>query len=60
MNDKDKKAFLEDFEKGDISKKMDMWFYAIEQQERWDEVMDQMSKIARINILKQEQVKTKK
>jgi len=54
MDDNDVKVFLEDFKKADVSQKMDMWFYAIDQQAIWDEIMDEMSKIARINILKQQ------
>jgi len=54
MDDNDVKVFLEDFKKADVSKKMDMWFYAIDQQAIWDEIMDEMSTIARINILKQQ------
>jgi len=53
MNDEDVKKFLEDFKKADIQKKMDMWFYALEQIDIWDEIMDQMSKIARIQLMKQ-------
>ena len=59
MDENDKKAFLEDFKEADISKKVDMWFFAIDQQALWDETMDEMSKIARINILKQQKA-TKK
>lgn len=53
MNEDDKKAFLEDFKKGDIQKKLDMWFYAIEQEGLWEEIMDDMSKLARIQMIKQ-------
>lgn len=53
MNEDDKKAFLEDFKKADIPKKMDMWFFAIEQESLWEEIMDEMSKIARIQIMKE-------
>lgn len=53
MNEKDVKAFLEDFKKADIEKKMDMWFYAMEQEALWDEIMDEMSKIARIAQFKE-------
>ena len=52
MNDEDVKAFLEDFKKVDIQKKMDMWFYALEQEAIWDDIMDQMSKLARIQMMK--------
>lgn len=53
MNEKDVKAFLEDFKKADIEKKMDMWFYAMEQEALWDEIMDEMSKIARVSQFKE-------
>ena len=52
MNEDDVKAFLEDFKKGDVQKKMDMWFYALEQEALWDEIMEQMSKLARIQLMK--------
>lgn len=53
MNEKDVKAFLEDFKKADIEIKIDMWFYAMEQEALWDEIMDEMSKIARIAQFKE-------
>ena len=52
MNEDDVKAYLEDFKKADINKKLDMWFYAMEQEALWDEIMDEMSKIARITMMK--------
>jgi len=52
MNEDDVKAFLEDFKKGDVQKKMDMWFYALEQEALWDETMEEMSKLARIQLMK--------
>lgn len=52
MNDEDIKAFLEDFKKAKIEQKMDMWFYALEQEAIWDETMDEMSKIARIQLMR--------
>jgi len=52
MNEKDMNNFLEDFKKGDVQQKMDMWFFALEQEAIWDEIMDQMSKIARIQLIK--------
>ena len=53
MNEDDKKTFLEDFKIADIQKKMDMWFFTLEQEALWDEIMDEMSKIARIQMMKQ-------
>ena len=52
MNDEDIKSFLEDFKKAKIEQKMDMWFYALDQEAIWDEIMDEMSKIARIQLIK--------
>jgi len=52
MNEEDIKAFLEDFKKAEIQKKMDMWFFALDQEALWDEIMDEMSKIARIQMMK--------
>ena len=52
MNEEDIKTFLEDFKKAEIQKKMDMWFYALDQEALWDEIMDEMSKIARIQMMK--------
>jgi hypothetical protein len=57
MNEDDKKKLLEDFKKADIQKKMDMWFYALDQEVIWEEIMDKMSKIARIKIMKEGGIK---
>lgn len=46
MNEDDKKAFLEDFKKADIQKKIDMWFFAMEQIGLWDQIITEMSFIA--------------
>ena len=52
MNEEDVKAFLEDFKKANIEKKIDMWFFALDQEAIWDEIMDEMSKSARIQQMK--------
>ena len=46
MNDNDCKRFLEDFKKGDVAQKVDMWFYAVEQEAIWEELLGDMSTIA--------------
>jgi len=46
VNEEDKKTFLDDFTKADVDKKLDMWYYAIDQEAMWEEIMDQMSTIA--------------
>ncbi len=46
MDEDDKKTLLEDFKKADIQKKLDMWFYAIEQIGLWEQITNEMSFIA--------------
>jgi len=46
VKEEDKKAFLDDFKKGDINKKLDMWYYAVEQEALWEEALAEMSMIA--------------
>ena len=46
MNEDDIKAFLKDFKKADVQKKMDMWFFAVEQVGLWDQIITEMSFIA--------------
>jgi len=46
MKDEDKKRFLEDFKNGDLQKKLDMWYFALEQETLWDEILTEMSELA--------------
>jgi len=46
VNEEDTKAFLNDFKKVDIDKKLDMWYYAVEQEAFWEEILTEMSMIA--------------
>ena len=46
MNEEDTKAFLSDFKKADMNKKLDMWYYAVEQEAFWEEILTEMSMIA--------------
>jgi hypothetical protein len=46
VNDQDKKTYLSDFKAADIQKKLDMWYYAVEQEALWEEVLAEMSMIA--------------
>jgi hypothetical protein len=46
VNDQDKKTFLSDFKTADIQKKLDMWYYAVEQEALWEEILAEMSMIA--------------
>jgi len=52
MNEDDKKAFLDDFKKADVKKKLDMWYYALDQEALWEEVIAEMSNIATMEQLK--------
>jgi hypothetical protein len=54
MKDEDVKAFLEDFKKADVSKKLDMWYFAIEQEVLWEEIQEEMSNIAQQQLMKKE------
>ena len=47
MNDEDKKEVLKEFKKVDGSKKLDMWDYALEQQVLWEQILTELSTIAR-------------
>jgi hypothetical protein len=48
VNEEDTKVFLNDFKKGDIQTKLDMWYYAIEQDALWEEILAEMSMIAQM------------
>ena len=52
MKEEDKKAFLDDFKKADVTKKLDMWYYALDQDALWEEVIAEMSNIATMEQLK--------
>ena len=53
MKEEDEKKFLEDFRRSDTSKKLDMWFYALDQEALWDEIIEEMSNIAQMQNTKQ-------
>jgi hypothetical protein len=46
VKEEDIKMFLNDFKKADITKKLDMWYFAVEQEAIWEEVLAEMSMIA--------------
>jgi hypothetical protein len=46
VNEDEKKAFIADFAKADITKKLDMWYFAVEQETIWEELLAEMSMIA--------------
>ena len=47
MNEEDKKEFLEDFKKANGEKKLDMWYYALDQEVLWESILAEMSNIAK-------------
>ena len=47
MNDEDKKAFLEDFKKGEGAKRLDLWDYALQQQVVWEDIISEIQRIAK-------------
>ena len=47
MDEKDKKEFLEDFRKSEGSKRLDMWDYALGQQVFWEQIITELSVIAK-------------
>jgi len=47
MNEKDKKEFLDDFKKANGETKLDMWYYALEQEVLWEQILAEMSLIAK-------------
>ena len=47
MNEEDKKEFLNDFKKADGEKKLDMWYYALDQEVIWEQILTEMSNIAK-------------
>ena len=46
MNEEDKKQFLADFKKADVKNKLDMWYYALEQDALWEEILAELSAVA--------------
>ena len=46
MNDDEIKEFLSDFKKANEQTKLDMWYYALEQDALWDEILTELSTIA--------------
>jgi len=47
MNEEDKKEFLEDFRKANGDTKLNMWYYALEQEVLWESILADMSEIAK-------------
>jgi len=47
MNEEDKKEFMEEFKKGDGTKRLDMWDYALAQQVVWENIISELQHLAR-------------
>ena len=47
MNEEDKKELMGEFKKGDGSKRLDLWDYALSQQVIWEGIITEMQNIAR-------------
>ena len=56
MKEEDKKVFLEDFEKADINKKLDMWYYALDQEAIWEEIISEISDIAQMQQMQKRKI----
>ena len=59
MNDDDIKAFLEDYKNADLEKKLDMWYFALDQEMWWDEILTEMADTAQALNLKRNKVAAK-
>ena len=46
MNEDDKKELIEEFKKGDGTKRLDLWDYALAQQVLWENIIADLQKIA--------------
>jgi hypothetical protein len=53
VDEKDKEIFLKDFTDANIEQKLDLWFYALEQESLWEEILDEISKVARIKQMQE-------
>jgi hypothetical protein len=52
VKEEDAKAFLNDFKHADINKKLDMWYYALEQDALWEEIISEVADIAQMDQMK--------
>ena len=53
MKEDEKNEFLNDFKKADLEKKLDMWYYAIEQEGLWEEILTDLATIAEEQQMKE-------
>ena len=47
MNEEDKKQLVDEFKKADGAKRLDMWDYALAQQVLWENIINEIQKIAK-------------
>ena len=47
MNEEDKNEFIKDFRIANGEIKLEMWYYALEQEVLWEQILNEMSSIAR-------------
>jgi hypothetical protein len=47
MDEKGRKEFMDEFKKGDGTKRLDLWDYAIQQQVLWEKIITELQNIAR-------------
>ena len=59
MKEDEKTEFLNDFKKADLEKKLDMWYYAIEQEGTWEEILNELATIAEEQQMKEVLAKMK-
>ncbi|MDG6229745.1 MAG: hypothetical protein QCH96_07250 [Candidatus Thermoplasmatota archaeon] len=52
VNEEDKRAFLDDFKNADINQKLDLWYYALEQDAIWEEIISEIADIAQMDQMK--------
>jgi len=52
MKEEDKNKFLDDFTSADTAKKLDMWYYALDQEVLWEEIITEISTIAQEQQMK--------
>ena len=57
VNEEDKKAFLDDFKNADVNQKLDMWYYALEQDAIWEEIIAEVADIAQMDQMKKAGIK---
>lgn len=50
-------AFLDDFKKADLNQKLDMWYYALDQEAIWEEIIAEVADFAQMDQMKKTGIK---